>query len=50
MRCERCGNEAKKVTRLRGEGQYICRRCREAVQESGKPGGKPAVAVPREAL
>ena len=47
MRCERCENEADRVTKLRGESQFICRRCRAEDERQGK---KLRVVVPREYL
>ena len=28
MKCDKCGKEARKITRLRGESKYLCSDCR----------------------
>ena len=47
MRCERCGNDAPRITRLRGEKIFICRRCRE---ESVRVVKKPAAPAAHRCL
>ena len=42
MRCDKCGKEASQVTRLRGEKQFICRRCRE--EKKRQAARQPAAA------
>ena len=35
MRCERCGQEVPRITKLRGERQFVCLRCRAELERQG---------------